>query len=456
MAGIGFELRRLIRKNTIFGELEGYLYATVISSGPWVLSVLCLAGLGIYYSQQVHHPQHLLFRVALVYCYAFSLIVTGPIQMVTTRYLADCYYVENEKITVPCFVCSLGLTLIVQTASGLWLLRFFEASLAFKLMTLLLYLTISSIWIGMVFLSAAKGYRAIVGAFFIGTAISLTASIFLGDRMGIEGLMAGYLLGQIVILLLLVLRLLVEFEPLGTVDWRLLKAFKTYWTLGLTGLFLNAGVWIDKMIFWWSHEGEVISGMVMSYRLYETCTFLAYLSVVPSMGYFLIKIETDFYESYREFFQAISRKKAYAPINQIKNNMGRALSEGARGVLIIQGTVTGLMIYLAPWIIEQLRFSPMSLGLIRISMIGSMVMSLFMLMVIMILYLDQKVHTLLLATLFMVSNGVLTWLSLQLGFAYYGYGFTYASLISLLAGAWVLEWSMRHLEFLVFARQKAF
>jgi uncharacterized membrane protein len=98
----------------------------------------------------------------------------------------------------------------------------------------------------------------------------------------------------------------------------------------------------------------------------------------------------------------------------------------------------------------------MSLGLIRVSMIGSMVMSLFMLMVIMILYLDQKVHTLLLATLFMVSNGVLTWLSLQLGFAYYGYGFTYASLISLLAGAWVLEWSMRHLEFLVFARQKAF
>jgi uncharacterized membrane protein len=295
MAGIGFELRRLIRKNTIFGELEGYLYATVISSGPWVLSVLCLAGLGIYYSQEMQNPDHLLFRAVLVYCYAFSLIVTGPIQMVTTRYLADCYYVENEDITVPCFVASLGLTLIVQTLSGLWLLQFFKAGLIFKLMSLLLYLTISSIWIGMVFLSAAKGYRAIVSAFFVGTVVSLSASIYLGDRLGIEGLMAGYLLGQVVILLLLVLRLLVEFAPLGSVDWQLLKGFKTYWTLGLTGLFLNTGVWIDKMIFWWSHEGEVINGMVMSYRLYETCTFLAYLTVVPSMGYFLIKIETDFW-----------------------------------------------------------------------------------------------------------------------------------------------------------------
>ena len=156
--------------------------------------------------------------------------------------------------------------------------------------------------------------------------------------------------------------------------------------------------------------------MVMSYRLYETCTFLAYLTVVPSMGYFLIKIETDFYENYRMFFRAISRKRAYTPINHLKNQMSRALSEGTRGVLIIQGTVTGLMLYLAPWFIEKLQFSPLALGLIRISMIGSLVMSLFMLMVIMILYLDQRKHTLLLSFLFLASNAVGTWLSLELGF----------------------------------------
>ena len=456
MAGIGFELRRLIRKNTIFGELEGYLYATVISSGPWVLSVLCLAGLGVYYSQNQQDPEHLLFRSMLVYCYAFSLIITGPIQMVTTRYLADCYYVEDEKITVPAFVASTGLTLVIQTLVGLWCVQFFEASLVFKLMSIMLYLAISCIWIGMVFLSAAKGYRSIVTAFFFGSLVSLGASILLGDKLGIEGLMAGYLLGQIIIVMLLVLRLLVEFEPRGKVAWPLFGAFKTYWNLAFTGLFLNAGVWIDKMIFWWSHEGEVINGAVMSYRLYETCTFIAYLTVVPSMGFFLIKIETDFYESFREFFQAISEKKAYAPIHQIKSEMSQALSEGMRGVLIIQGTVTGLMLYLAPWVIEAMHFTPMAIGLIRVSMIGSMVMSMFLLVVIMIMYLDLRWHTLFLSLLFLGLNALGTWITLQMGFAYYGYGFTYASLISLICGAAVLEWGMKNMEFLIFAKQKAF
>ena len=456
MAGIGFELRRLIRKNTIFGELEGYLYATVISSGPWVLSVMCLAGLGLYYSQQTQNPDHVLFRSVLVYCYAFSLIVTGPIQMVTTRYLADCYYTEDENDTVPAFVSSAGLTLLIQAVFGIWCVRFFEASLLFKVMSVMLYLAISCIWIGMVFLSAAKGYRAIVSSFFFGSLVSLGGSIFLGDRLGIDGLMAGYLMGQVIIAMLLLLRLLVEFKPRGSVSLELFKAFRTYWNLGLTGLFLNAGVWIDKMIFWWSHEGEVINGAIMSYRLYEICTFLAYFTVVPSMGLFLIKIETDFYEAYRAFFQAISKKQPFGTINGHKKKMSQALSEGMRGVLIIQGTVTGLMLYLAPWFIELLHFSPISLGLIRVSMVGSLVMSLFMLVIIMILYLDLRWHTLMLSALFLGSNALGSWITLQMGFPYYGYGFTYASLISLMAAVIVLERGMNDLEYLVFAKQKAF
>jgi uncharacterized membrane protein len=63
-----------------------------------------------------------------------------------------------------------------------------------------------------------------------------------------------------------------------------------------------------------------------------------------------------------------------------------------------------------------------------------------------------------LAALFMVSNAAGSpGSACKLGFAYYGYGFTYASLISLLAGAWVLEWSMRQPGVFWFSpSQKAF
>ena len=41
MAGIGFELRRLLRKNTLLGLAQAYTYAGVIGSGPWIFSIKC-------------------------------------------------------------------------------------------------------------------------------------------------------------------------------------------------------------------------------------------------------------------------------------------------------------------------------------------------------------------------------------------------------------------------------
>ena len=38
MAGIGFELRKLLRKDSLLGLVQAYAYAGVIGSGPWVLS----------------------------------------------------------------------------------------------------------------------------------------------------------------------------------------------------------------------------------------------------------------------------------------------------------------------------------------------------------------------------------------------------------------------------------
>ncbi|TAN73700.1 MAG: hypothetical protein EPN14_09695, partial [Gallionella sp.] len=40
MAGIGFELRKLLKKQSYSGLLQAYVYAGIISSGPWILSII--------------------------------------------------------------------------------------------------------------------------------------------------------------------------------------------------------------------------------------------------------------------------------------------------------------------------------------------------------------------------------------------------------------------------------
>ena len=47
MAGIGFELRKLLRKESYLGLLQTYAYASIISSGPWVLSIVGIIVIGL-------------------------------------------------------------------------------------------------------------------------------------------------------------------------------------------------------------------------------------------------------------------------------------------------------------------------------------------------------------------------------------------------------------------------
>ena len=78
MAGIGFELRKLLDKKSYAGILQAYTYAGVISSGPWVLSIIGILMIGII-SVGALTPQHQVveFQMTVTYIIAASLVVTG-------------------------------------------------------------------------------------------------------------------------------------------------------------------------------------------------------------------------------------------------------------------------------------------------------------------------------------------------------------------------------------------
>ncbi|WP_226857216.1 exopolysaccharide Pel transporter PelG [Acidithiobacillus concretivorus] len=46
MAGIGFELRRILKRRTYFSLLQAYGFAGIVSSGPWLLSIFGILLLG--------------------------------------------------------------------------------------------------------------------------------------------------------------------------------------------------------------------------------------------------------------------------------------------------------------------------------------------------------------------------------------------------------------------------
>src|SRR5258706_6163454 len=117
MAGIGFELRKLLRKESYLGLLQTYAYASIISSGPWILSIVGILVIGLLsISVVVPQIQIAQFQVSVTYLIMSSLALTGFVQLAFTRFISDRIFEKKDQLVIPNFN---GLLLIVMAVAGL-------------------------------------------------------------------------------------------------------------------------------------------------------------------------------------------------------------------------------------------------------------------------------------------------------------------------------------------------
>ena len=137
MAGIGFELRKLLRKQTYSGLLQAYAFAGIISSGPWVLSIIGIMLIGLLsvctVSPKVAISQ---FQVTVTYLFLISLISTGVVQLSFTRFVADRTFAKDEDAILPNFngliLVAMGLSILVALPCVAFL--FPEQSVLYRLL----------------------------------------------------------------------------------------------------------------------------------------------------------------------------------------------------------------------------------------------------------------------------------------------------------------------------------
>ncbi|WP_419783978.1 exopolysaccharide Pel transporter PelG [Maridesulfovibrio sp.] len=456
MAGIGFELRKLLRGDSFLSDVSAYLYAAMVSSGPWLMSVLCLAVLGLYSYSGFSPMDQDIFRTTIVYVYAFTLIYVGYIQLVVTRYLADRFYLGDEKITLTAFFTSSAVVLIAGAIISITGIYFFELTITYKIIAVALFLIVAMIWLTMIFLSAVKDFRSIVQAFAVGTSCSVGAAFVLYPLIGLEGYLLGYTLGQAVIFFWLLARLLAEFPPGRVWDSKMFSYFIKYWELALIGMFFNLAIWVDKIMFWFAPDSRMVVPYLRTHDMYEGPIFFAYLTIVPTLAIFLVKIETKFYEHYHDYFAKIISKEDLSSILQEKKGMIKMLKESLREVLIVQGSLTMLCIFMAQEFVDMVGLSPLQEPLLQIALVGSLLQVMLSVAVIILFYFDLRKEVLAVTLVFLLSNIGLTWLSMQLGFTFYGYGYCYSCFISLMFSYYLVSKSVRDLEYITFSSQPLF
>lgn len=464
MAGIGLTLRKLVSDQTYLHGAAAYFSSGVISAGPWLISMVSLALLQGKVVAFLPAEDHLLLFTTITYAFVASSIMTGPIQIVLTRVIADQIFLREMDAIVPTFTRTLIHSLIPLTWVVCPFVIFAPFDLSYRLLAASLFLTISLLWLVLAVISAAQDYLSLVLAFVIGYGVSGGAALWLGQLYGLMGALAGFNLGQVVCVALLSQRIFIEFPERRGVEIHLDEYWREYWSLACIGFFYSLGLWAEKFYYWFSPDSTIIHGFYRIFPTYDSAILLAYLMTIPASAVFMVNLETDFYQHYRAFYMQILRKSGLdggnrAPkgtldqITQARLSMMNAVRSGFWTLLKVQGMIAVFAILLAPELAQLLGLAADQLGTLRVAILAASGQEFVLYAMLMLLYLDARHQTLILVFMFAVSNIGLTILFGRWIPEVYGLGYLSSTIFAALFGLRQLNARLSKLDYLTFMLQ---
>ena len=457
MAGIGFELRKILKEDRLLSFAKVYGYSAILSSGPWMISILAIVLVGFINIAHLGEVSDAFrFQVVVTYAIALasSLIITGILQLPFTRYVADLIFNHREDEILPSYFGAIFMAWVlglpIVTPFYIWV--FEEQSLLFLIGVISTFLILCGVWISSILAASLKYYKGVVWAYFISYALIVLFSYYFGTS--IELLLFIFFFGNAILFVILLTLIVKSYESTIFMKIDFFLADNFYWTLGIAGLMYNLGAWVDKFIFWYSPStGHAVIGKLNASIVYDMPIFLAYLSILPGMAIFFYRLESDFAEKYDLYYDAVRGGGTLSTIIGYKNDMVDVIRHSIHEILMIQGILDIILFLTAPKVFEFLHIPQLYLGLLYILTIGAMLQIAFMSVLAILYYLDRKHVAMWLCILFFVGNTVLTLISIDLGPAFFGYGYTVSLLIVFITSLAVIRNEMDRLDYETFMLQ---
>lgn len=431
MAGIGFLLRILSKQNNLLGLTQAYVTSALASTGPWLFTVIALGSIMVMGSDIVSNTSLQTFRVIIIYNFSFSLVMSGPVCMIATRYLADAIHRKDVSTIPGMMLWALFLLYITQAPIAvIFYLYFTQLSYDMAVMAIVNFLLISTVWLTNVFIVALKHYTAVTWAFMVGMGTAILIAFLSLQSYGLMGMLVGFSIGMGVIVAILTARIFTEYPYAFRQPVKFFQYFTKYWEIAVGGFVYNAAIWVDKWIMWFAPEAEkVAAGMVINPH-YDSAMFLSYLTIIPSMAMFLFSIETNFFEHYLRFYRDIQNRATFRKIQRNHFEMIASIFSSSGNFLILQGSICLLAILLAPKILAMIGSSYQQIGIFRYGVLGALFHALTIFLLMLLSYFDNRKATFAIQLLFLAANGLFTWGTLYIGFNSYGYGYFLASLLA--------------------------
>ncbi|SFO23496.1 exopolysaccharide Pel transporter PelG [Nitrosospira briensis] len=455
MAGIGSEIRTILERDSYWSVLRAYGYAGLVSGGPWVISILSIMMIGVLaVILGVAQQEVNAFQICVTYLMAGSLIWTGGMQLMFTRFVSDRTYANDKAEVLPNLF---GVLIVTMAAGFAWAAPFifwsFTGSFFQELLLLSNFVVLSGMWIALIFLSGMKAYRRIVWTlskgYLLGIVVALVAS-----RWELTGLLLGVLTAHAYLLFSFLHHIVREYPGSSLLKFDFLDRNRSLYSLFAVGTLYYLAVWIDKFIFWFvPYTSEAVIGPLRASVIYDLPIFLAYLFILPGMAVFLVSIEADFAEQHERFYRAVREGDTLMHIEYRRDRMVYAARQGIYEIFKVQGLTVVLCLLWGRELLHAVGISPLYIHLFYIDVVAVSVQVLLMAILNVLFYLDARREVLIVTTCFFITNLLFTFATLQLGAEAFGYGFAASVTFSAFLGLFILSHKFNRLEYETFMLQ---
>ncbi|MFH6787359.1 MULTISPECIES: exopolysaccharide Pel transporter PelG [Methylobacterium] len=452
MAGIGFALERMTTGKSLSSTAGAYLYAAFLVAGPWIFTVLAIAGVSSAACTVADCLGLQIFRSIMIYNTCVTAILTGPLAFVCTRYVSDHIWMKRYESIAFSFAAAFAAfavtALLVCGPFYVWMTDLSAPELLAALQNLML---LGAAWLLIPFIGATRGYLAVSAAFAVGVAVMVSTLLLAPGEEPVR-LLGAFNLGLCIIDFGLAWRLAREYGLTLVPDRELLRTAAIYWELPVIGLTFACGLWVDKLVMWAAAPIGVAT-VAMGLRTmptYDTPMFWAQLAALPIFAVFFVHVETNFFRLSRAYYGSLAHQVSRRNLLRMQSRMAGFVVSKVFTLFLSLAVIALIAILISFVAIEPLGLRASQMGILRAALVGMVFHTSAVFCFVFLLYFDLRRYALAISVTYFVLNGALTSALLPLGFSFFGYGNLIASAITLVLAIAILARELSWLDFHAF------
>ncbi|MGI6200344.1 MAG: exopolysaccharide Pel transporter PelG [Christensenellales bacterium] len=453
MAGIGFELRKIFKEESLSAMAKGAAYSTVVTIGPTIIIIstliLLYIALGFF---SIEFDQRELLSSTILYAFIFSVICTSPFNAVASRYIADKIYFEQIDDVLPSFYSGLASSLVLGCAMAIpFLLRVWQVGGVapwFVWCSFGLFVSLIIVLYAANYLVATKEYKMITLYYVLGMVLAAALALafhYWAGQSAIESILYGLTIGFQLVAFLLFSYIRKYFSGNSRAYGAFFRYCGRFMPVFLTNLFYTLGLYVHNFVFWSLPNHMVVAQSYVSSMAYDMASCLAMFSNISMIVLFTVMAETKFHEIYQQYNESVIGA-TYGKIRLNRKRMFRLLSQQLFYLAMVQALISFILFLIAYAALPRLGFSGMTISIYPL--LSGTYFAIFSTYccIIFLFYFDDRWGALCTALILFAGNLVGALLSCRLSPEFYGVGPLAGSLLAWSFGYFRIRYMERHFD----------